>query len=65
MKRIDLKMLIIQQWAADKRLDVRKIGTEVNASDMFTKPMRALKLTRFARDVGLCGGVFDTAEYDA
>ena len=65
MKHIELKILVIQQWKAGKRLDVRKIGTDVDASDMFTKPMSTLKLTRFARDVGLRGGIFDAAEYDA
>ena len=58
MKHIELKMLTIQQWREEGRLQLRKIGTLDNMSDMLTKPMSQDKLIKFGRAAGLRGGMF-------
>ena len=65
MKHIELRMLALQDWRTEGRLDVRKIQTERNGADLLTKPMTIAKLVKFGRLLGLRGAHFDNSQHDA
>ena len=64
MKHIELKMLVIQEWLAAGRLQVNKISTHWNPSDLLTKGLPEMKLVRFGRMLRLRGQMFDNSAFD-
>ena len=58
MKHVEIRMLALQQWRAEGRLRFAKVNTEVNPSDLLTKPMTREKLVRFSSMIGLHGGPY-------
>ena len=58
MKHIDIKMLAIQEWAAERLLSVSKVTSEENASYLLTKAMTRDRMVYLGRKLGLSGGIF-------
>ena len=55
MKHVELRLLALQHWREQKRLNFGKVDTTENMSDMLTKPMTQTQLTKFGKMVGLIG----------
>ena len=53
MKHIELHMLAIQDWVAIKLLYIFKVPTEINPSDLLTKPMTAERNKMLINMLGL------------
>ena len=53
MKHIELRMLAIQDWVANRNLYIYKISSEENMSDLLTKPLTAERSRMLAAKCGL------------
>ena len=53
MKHIELRMLALQDWVRDRMLFIYKVATEVNPSDLLTKPMTEERTRMLSRMIGL------------
>ncbi|CAK0806902.1 unnamed protein product, partial [Prorocentrum cordatum] len=65
MKHIELKMLAVQDWIKEKRLQVGKVPTEANPADVLTKALAKEKLVRHGWELGLRGGPFGSLSWRA
>ena len=58
MKHMEIRTLALQDWRQSHRLQVAKVPTEDNPSDILTKVMPQERLARLGAAVGLVGGPF-------
>eukprot|EP00972_Heterocapsa_arctica_P050365 7403983-Heterocapsa_arctica.AAC.1 len=53
MKHLDIKRLWLQEELRSKRLEIGRVPTDQNVSDLFTKPMAPVRLKVLLGLIGL------------
>ncbi len=56
MRHINIRSLWLQEKVHKKELHLRKIGTELNRADAFTKPLASARLDKLLVSFSFCSG---------